>query len=426
MTKGKIRTTRRILLWPGLAFAALSVLIFAMNYTAMPVVLDVPLIALVFAGVAGIFLAIALFCYRVSFPGARTSIGIAAVGLLGALGIAILSAHLKFFSFEREDLRFTNGTFELAGTLYLPRSQGPHAAAVFVHGSGPEPRGEYAYYAQRFAQAGVAGLVYDKRGVGESSGKLYQTDYQGYAADAAAAFRALRSRADIDGDSIGFVGFSEGEWTAPLAAHMVDAAAFIAVVGASGTSPAEQVNAEIAIRLHDHGYSHVVIAKALELNNRVFAYQRTGHGADQLQAELDAVSNEPWFFDAGDIPSRIYQPEEYAWWRSVMDFDPRPVWERISGPVLLLKGARDAHSPADTARREITSALAHGGNANVDFVLVPNGDHMLLEWPLGESVPPPMFAERWLETLIHWVRDATSDSAQQSAPADAPTARPPG
>ncbi len=169
-----------------------------------------------------------------------------------------------------------------------------------------------------------------------------------------------------------------------------------------------------------------MIAQALELNNRVFAYQRTGHGGDQLQAELDAATSEPWFRDAGDIPSRIYPPEEYGWWRSVMDFDPRPVWERTSAPVLLLKGGRDVHSPADTARREITSALAQGGNTHADFVLIPSGDHMLLEWPLGEGVPPPMFAEAWLETLIRWVRDATSDSAQPDAPAEVSAAQPSG
>lgn len=405
MAEGRIGITRRLLLWPGLALAVLSVLIFAMNYTAMPVVLDVPLIALAFALVAGILLAIALFRFTASLSGANSSIAIAAVGLMGAFAIAILSAYLKFFSLEREDIRFTNGAFELAGTLYLPRSQGPHAAAVFIHGSGPEARGEYAYYAQRFARAGVAGLVYDKRGVGESSGKLYQTDYQGYAADGAAAFRALRSRSDIHENAIGFVGFSEGEWTAPLAVDMAGDAAFLAVVGASGISPAEQVNAEIAIRLRSRGYSREEIAKALKLNERVFEYQRTGQGAGPLRADLEAASNEPWFRDAEDIPEEIYPKGDYAWWRSVMDFDPRPVWKRVSIPVLLLKGERDSHSPADLARTEITSALAQGGNDNVNFILISSGDHMLLEWPLAEGVPPPIFAERWVETLLQWVAD---------------------
>lgn len=405
-------TTHRLVFWGGLVLSLFSFVTFAMNSTAMPVVLDVPLIALGFGGAAVVLLAIHLVRSRAGFSGASFRAAIAVVALCAALVVVALSAQSRFFSYAHEEIRATQGTVTLAGTLYLPRSEGPHAAAVFVHGSGPESRADYAYYAKRFAQAGIAGLVYDKRGVGESTGKLYGTDYEGYAADAAAMFRALRSRDDIGGDAIGFVGFSEGEWTAPLAADMVGKIAFLAVVGPSGVSPAEQVNAEIALRMRSRGTSQALIDKALELNDRVFEYQRTGHDAQQLQTDLDAASSEPWFRDAKDIPSQLYSPEDYAWWRSVMDFDARPVWKRISAPVLLIKGGRDALSPVEPARREITDALAAGGNAEVEFVLIPNGGHMLLEWPLGEGVPPPLLAERWVERLIDWVVGVTGESAQ--------------
>ena len=203
---------------------------------------------------------------------------------------------------------------------------------------------------------------------------------------------------------MGVIGFSEGEWTAPVAALEAGDIAFVVVIGASGTSPARQVNAEIAIRLGARGYPEEIIAQAMALNDRVFAYQRTGQGADEVKKELEAVRLQPWFVDAEDIPEEIYPADEYAWWRSVMDFDPAPVWQRIGAPVLVLKGELDAHSPADTARQEITSALARGNNPDVDFVLVRGGDHMLLRWPLGERIPPPLFADNWPQKLVEWMK----------------------
>jgi alpha-beta hydrolase superfamily lysophospholipase len=102
-----------------------------------------------------------------------------------------------------------------------------------VHGSGPESRREYAYHARRFARAGIASLAHDKRGVGGSSGELYRSDYDDYAADAAAAVGALRERSDIDPARVGLVGFSEAEWTAPLAALDAGGVAFLAIIGPS-------------------------------------------------------------------------------------------------------------------------------------------------------------------------------------------------
>lgn len=399
----------RLLGWSAFTMAAIAAGFLALNLTAVPVILNVSLVSLIAA-----CLAATLFAFDSLRRGVRHSRGARGMRYLGlalALVSASVAAYLSFFSFAREEVTIRNGDVTLAGTLYRPRTPGPHPATVILHGSGPESRREYAYYARRFARAGIVSLVYDKRGVGGSTGKLYGSDYRGYAADAAAAVRALRSRQDIVANRVGLVGFSEGEWTAPLAALEAGDVAFIAVVGAAGTSPARQVNAEMAIRLRARGYSEEIIARALALNDLVFAYQRKGEGADALRQELQAAQSQPWFADAEDLPEEIYPFEEYAWWRSVMDFDPNPVWQRIAAPVLILKGEQDAHSPADVAEREITSALASGGNQKVDFIVIRNADHMLLRWPLGEGVPPPLFADNYLQTLIEWMKAKLDDAA---------------
>ena len=41
---------------------------------------------------------------------------------------------------RREDVRFSNGDVQLAGTLISPTTQGPHPAVILVHASGAEDR----------------------------------------------------------------------------------------------------------------------------------------------------------------------------------------------------------------------------------------------------------------------------------------------
>ena len=72
--------------------------------------------------------------------------------------------------YDLEHVAFAHAPASLAGTVVLPRGAGPHPAVVFVHGSGPARRGEFFHFADRFARAGIAALIYDKRGSGASVG----------------------------------------------------------------------------------------------------------------------------------------------------------------------------------------------------------------------------------------------------------------
>jgi fermentation-respiration switch protein FrsA (DUF1100 family) len=98
------------------------------------------------------------------------------------------------------DVRFTCEKAVLAGTLYLPSGNGPHPAAVWVHGSGEQPRLGYGNIVAPLVRDGVAVFSYDKRGVGESEGHCCLGDghYNLLAADADGAVAALHARADVD------------------------------------------------------------------------------------------------------------------------------------------------------------------------------------------------------------------------------------
>ena len=130
-----------------------------------------------------------------------------------------------------EEITFSSHDTRLAGTLVLPRDQPIRAALVFVHGSGKQTRD--LALAARFANAGIAALVYDKRGAGKSGG-----DYEGQqsvseqnisllADDAAAGLKALANHPELKSVPIGISGISQAGWIAPLAAERSGIAKFI-------------------------------------------------------------------------------------------------------------------------------------------------------------------------------------------------------
>ena len=86
-------------------------------------------------------------------------------------------------AYETHDVVFRNGDITLGGTVALPRSQGPHPAVVMVHSSGNQSRngpvGYFRLLANLLAANGVVTLVYDKRGVGESTGSWTSATFGG-------------------------------------------------------------------------------------------------------------------------------------------------------------------------------------------------------------------------------------------------------
>src|SRR5262249_55744725 len=91
---------------------------------------------------------------------------------------------------EVEQVRFASGDNVLAGTLYLPRTRGPHPALSLVLGSGSADRtygGTATALAQHFARHGFACLSWDKPGVGQSTGDYHTQTFRDRADEALAA-----------------------------------------------------------------------------------------------------------------------------------------------------------------------------------------------------------------------------------------------
>jgi dienelactone hydrolase len=122
-----------------------------------------------------------------------------------------------------EEVVFASHGARLSGSLVVPEHPPIRAAVVFVHGSGKQTRN--MDWARRFADAGIAALVYDKRGAGKSGGQYEgQQSVSGQnisllADDALAALEALARQPSVKDVPVGLTGISQAGWIAPLAAQ---------------------------------------------------------------------------------------------------------------------------------------------------------------------------------------------------------------
>src|SRR6185295_2515095 len=86
------------------------------------------------------------------------------------------------------------------------------------------------------ADAGFATIRYDKRGVGQSGGRVESTTIEAYAADVNAIVTWLEKRKDIDRDRIAVLGHAEGAALALIAAARDKDIRAVGLLAASGSS----------------------------------------------------------------------------------------------------------------------------------------------------------------------------------------------
>lgn len=111
----------------------------------------------------------------------------------------------------REDISFRSGTDRISAWLYRPDDTGPDGAPLLVmaHGLGAVRTMRLDAYAERFAAAGYACLVFDYRNFGESGGAPRQLlDVKMQLADWAAAVDFAHTLAGVDPARIGLWGTS--------------------------------------------------------------------------------------------------------------------------------------------------------------------------------------------------------------------------
>jgi uncharacterized protein len=109
----------------------------------------------------------------------------------------------------RTEVEFSSEGTTCRGWLYTPSGEGPFPAVVLAGGWCYERELVMPYYAEAFAAAGIAALVFDYRNLGVSDGEPRQhLDPWAQIRDYRNALSFLERRAEIDADRLGAWGIS--------------------------------------------------------------------------------------------------------------------------------------------------------------------------------------------------------------------------
>jgi uncharacterized protein len=300
------------------------------------------------------------------------------------------------------DVTFESRGTRLTGLLRRPaEGDGPFPAVGFVDGSGPAERDSFSEEAEALARAGFASLSWDKPGCGGSGGDWRAQSLQDRAAEALAAVACLAAQDGVDPGRIALLGGSQGGWVGPLAASMSDTVAAVVSLSGPGVSPRLQEAYRVEHMLRDAGAPTEQVAEALAFFSRRAERLRRGDDLEEVLAEQLAHRDAPWYEVLGDDGV----VEHLGFMARIYDYDPVPVLERVTCPVLAIWGQRDLYVPVAAGVEAFAAALGRAGNGSFRLEVVPDADH-------GLRLPAPAGAERGpripdlMEMVITWLRRA--------------------
>lgn len=293
-----------------------------------------------------------------------------------------------------EEVTFSAGDVELAGTLTLPddspapeaRGRYPNAVLLaswlprdrdgaydrighptwFAHGPmGVDEDALLRRLADALAAHGVASLRYDKRGCGASGGAWADADLFTLIDDARDALGWLRSRRDLDLRRTGLVGHGEGAGLALSVAIGDPAVGAVTLVGASARSFRDVLRRAVAERARTGWDRDQPV---------VFALDRA---AEELIERADR--GEPGFQLA--IPGGQRATLSLAWWEQAFRTPPLALATMLHRSVALVHGELDAWSDPSESRL-LERFLREGGN-QPSLQVLPGARHELAEAPDG-------------------------------------------
>jgi pimeloyl-ACP methyl ester carboxylesterase len=247
-------------------------------------------------------------------------------------------------------------TGQLAGTLELPAGADKPRVALLIAGSGPTDRDgnssmipgrndSLKLLAAGLADAGIATVRYDKRGIGGShaAGSAESALRFEMFVDDAAAWIA-RLKADPRFASVAVIGHSEGSLIGMLAARQADAAAFVSIAGIAD-------GASTLMRKQLEGKLPPELEKESE---RILVSLESGVVVDPVPPALATLFR----------PS--VQPYLISWFKYV----PAQRIAELTMPVLVVQGNTDIQVDVVQANR------LHGARPGAKLEIIPGMNHV--------------------------------------------------
>jgi dienelactone hydrolase len=298
-----------------------------------------------------------------------------------------VTARLRLFPRARSVVRETDISFanpldgtRIAATVMSPEGPGPFPAVVVLHGGGDSSREQapgYRFWGTWLARNGIVGLVYDKRGNGESGGAWKEVGFDARAVDVATAVQNLRGMPSVDPRRVGLLGVSQGSWVAGLVAAADPELAFVVNVSGPAVPVAAADGYAMRRGLLERGAPPEAVDRLTDfwwMEVDAILHGDSGR-VHRLEREVQKSADAPWF----EAFSYSVGPVDGWWWNwysKVADHDPVPVLRTTDVPMLWVYG--DVDTESEVSRNIAVLEQLRDDGKDYEIAVFPRAGHGLM------------------------------------------------
>jgi dienelactone hydrolase len=240
--------------------------------------------------------------------------------------------------------------------------------------------------------------------VGGSTGDWRTASFDDLAGDVIAAHRYLQTRADIQRDHVGLLGWSQAGWIMPLAATRATGIAFLISVSGAGIPAAETTIDQARNEMTARGMKPETVAAIVALMELQYRFARSGQGWDEYATARDKLVAR-----LGRAPDTFPATPDDPYWqfiRRLYLYDPAPTLRQLRAPTLAVFGELDNNIVAEKNRAAWEAALRAAGNNDYALRVLPKANHLMLEAKVGSNAEMPSlqrFVPEYSALVVGWL-----------------------
>lgn len=325
-----------------------------------------------------------------------------------------------------ERFTFVSNGQTLSGLLDTPDNGDAQALIIIIPGYGETDianRTTYYDLRSRFTALGIATLIWDKPGCGQSEGVFDPNQpVESSAREVLDAIAALRVRGAPGSVRIGLWGISRAGWIAPLAIAQDPGIAFW--ISVSGTDATESFGYMLDSNFRIEGRTEQQIQSLMGEWRRGFEITRSGGAFADYLAATENLRADPFmiYLSGGAAPSEAsfladqekfrsgaFQVDEASGlMRYVPDFEA--VLMRAHIPVLALFGERDTSVDWRSTSALYARTIDQNPRARLTIRTFPDGNHNIQQSETGGLREMIEMQERrasagYYEAMEEWLRE---------------------
>lgn len=288
------------------------------------------------------------------------------------------------------DISIPANGFQIAGTLTTPpqvEGRLRYPAIVLIGGTSAGDRDEviahvpvFAQLARALADSGHVVLRYDRRGSGQSGGRVESATLDDYADDAIAAVKWIGERDNVDRRHIIVCGRGQdGAAVALLAASHEKSIDGIVTIDGSG-----QKGADLILERQRRALAQMKLTEA----------ERQSRIALQRQIDEAVLSGSGW----SGVPENLRRQADTPWFKSQLAFDPAGILPKVRQPMLILQADQDSDMPPTQADRLGELARQRKKSRPAEIVHMPDLNQALVS-PPGGTISPKI-----ADAIADWIK----------------------